>query len=116
MMSPSTIAHVARAAAKKAAKEKQIPLMVELDDMVNKEVLRDYLNGMPFLGTYHPKGYKLIKEYFVDASGWGTAGGSAISQDAFLSEVKEGHAYAITESGQFQVYIGEYKKVDKKVK
>ena len=54
------------------------------------------------------KGYKLLNEYFVDNSGWGTDRESALTFNQFLNKVKAGLYYGITSIGQFQVYIGEY--------
>ena len=56
------------------------------------------------------KGYSLIKEYFVDNSGFGQEGEGALTAREFLQKVKEGMYYAIISCGQFQVYIGEYIK------
>jgi len=56
-------------------------------------------------------GYDLIETYFVDNSGWGTRGESALIFEDFLNHVKAGYYYGIKEAGKFQVYIGEYKKV-----
>jgi hypothetical protein len=59
-------------------------------------------------------GYKKVNSYFVDNSGFGTNGEMAMTKNAFLSEVKSGYFYGITEVGQFQVYIGEYIKTNRK--
>jgi hypothetical protein len=58
------------------------------------------------------KGYKLLNEYFVDNSGWGTDREPALTFNQFLNKVKAGLYYGITSIGQFQVYIGEYKKTE----
>ena len=64
-----------------------------------------------FLGTYVPKGWKFVKSYFVDGSGFGTEGEPALTFGQFLGKVKAGRGYAIREAGQFQIYINEYIKV-----
>lgn len=56
-------------------------------------------------------GYKLVNTYFVDSSGFGSRGESALIFVDFLNKVKKDFYYGIKESGQFQVYIGEYKKL-----
>ena len=55
-------------------------------------------------------GYNLVNTYFVDNSGMGTRGESALIFDDFLRQVKANYYYGIKEAGQFQVYIGEYQK------
>jgi hypothetical protein len=56
-------------------------------------------------------GYELINTYFVDNSGFGSESESALTANQFLIKVKAGLYYGIQEAGQFQVYIGEYKKI-----
>lgn len=58
--------------------------------------------------------YELIQEHFVDSSGFGTRGELALTAGDFLDRVKQGLYYGITGVGQFQVYIGEYKKIARK--
>jgi len=57
-------------------------------------------------------GYKQENEYFVDSSGFGREGELALTVNQFLNKIKEGFYYCITGSGQFQVYIGEYSKIN----
>lgn len=66
--------------------------------------------GCPNFGYYRPQGWKEVGIYFVDTSGFGTEGGVAITSKQFIASVKEGNGYAITEEGQFQIYITEFKK------
>ena len=56
-------------------------------------------------------GYELVNTYFVDNSGFGDRGEPALIFVDFLNKVKAGYYYGIKEAGQFQVYIGEYKKI-----
>ena len=107
MMSLSTIREISAKAARKAAREHKTPLLVELDDMDN---LYEHLRAMPFIGDYVPKGFVKVGEFFVDATGFGSPGEPALTQQEFLRRVKVGHGYAITEQGQFQVYVGEYQR------
>lgn len=65
----------------------------------------------PDLGNYIPKGWKLLKQYFVDSSGFGRTSEPALTAGQFQDNIKEGKGYAIIEAGQFQVYIGEFEKV-----
>lgn len=57
------------------------------------------------------KGYELVQEFFVDNSGFGSESEPALTPAMFLREVKAGYYYGITNIGQFQVYIGEFKKL-----
>ena len=65
---------------------------------------------MPNIGSYEPPGWDLICSYFVDKSGFGSEGEPALTIDQFFAEIKKGLAYAIVEEGQFQVYVGEFKR------
>jgi len=58
-------------------------------------------------------GYELIEEFFVDNSGLGADNESALTFKQFLNHVKKDRYYGIRMVGQFQVYIGEYKKKTK---
>jgi len=57
------------------------------------------------------KGYTLFNSYFVDNSGFGSDDEPALTPARFLDKVKEGFYYSIISQGQFQVYIGEFKKL-----
>ena len=56
-------------------------------------------------------GYELIQEFFVDNSGFGTSGELAYTASEFIKQVKAGLYYGIVNVGQFQVYVGEFKKL-----
>ena len=68
------------------------------------------LKKIPNFGDYRPKGWEETKSYFVDHSGFGSDGESALTIGNFLGKMKSGYGYAITEVGQFQLYITEFKK------
>ena len=108
MMSLATIRDISAKAARKAARAHKVPLTVEQDDLNNTHFLWEHLRAMPFIGDYVPKGYKRVQVFFVDATGFGEPGEPALTQGEFLRKVRAGHAYAIIEAGQFQVYVGEY--------
>lgn len=57
-----------------------------------------------------PKGFIETNEYFVNSSGFGREDEPALTPDTFLKKVKAGKYYAITDKGQFQVFIIEYEK------
>ena len=56
-------------------------------------------------------GYELVNSYFVDNSGLGCYDEPALTFEKFLNKVRAGYYYGIKEAGQFQVLIGEYKKL-----
>jgi len=56
-------------------------------------------------------GFEMTEEFFVDNSGFGRDSESALTFKQFLNHVKKGRHYGIRMIGQFQVYIGEYKKI-----
>ena len=66
--------------------------------------------------TMRIKGYELIKELFVDSSGFGRSDEPALTYDSMMYQIKSlikehGRLFAtITNQGQFQVYIGLFKK------
>ena len=80
--------------------------------MLYTEEQKNFLDKIPNIGDFRPKGFKLVSEFFVDASGFGAQGEAAITFDEFVKQAKVGKAYAIICAGQFQVYIGEFEKVD----
>lgn len=60
-------------------------------------------------------GYKLVNKYFVDNSGFGASDEPALTASKFLDKVKAGLFYAISNAGQFQVYINEYEKTKRTI-
>ena len=77
----------------------------------------------PFLGDYVPHGWeKLEDELFVDKTGMGADYESALTVEQFKAECirlyrenyPSGVAFAITQEGQFQLYVGVYRYVGKK--
>ena len=65
---------------------------------------------IPNFGDYRPNGYELVDKHFVDSSGFGRIGEAALTIDQFQGLIKKNFGYAIIEEGQFQLYIGEFKK------
>jgi hypothetical protein len=63
---------------------------------------------IPFLGDYVPKGFYLIKEVFVDSSGFGGSHEPAMTGDRFIESLEIGKAYAVREMGEFQCFVGVY--------
>ena len=75
-----------------------------------------YRAKLSSVDTMELKGYELIKELFVDSSGMGAADEPALIQSQFKTELtellkKHGSLTAkITNAGQFQVYVGLFKR------
>jgi len=64
---------------------------------------------IPHIGDRRPKGYTLVRELFVDTSGFGAPDEPALTLAQFAAEVKPGFAYALIACGQFQGYVGEFR-------
>lgn len=113
MMSLEVIKELAREHAILAAATDQKPYVY-----FNAEEVDEH-DGFPFpfLGDYIPEGWVLIDTHFCDASGFGQDDEPALSARQFrriiLDRIAEnsGTGWAITEAGQFQVYVGEYRRV-----
>ena len=104
MMDIRTIQMNSRNAGIKAAK----------DNMQPYEMWEGDVNTMPpfpfpFIGDLTPDGWEKVNEFFVDSSGMGAQGEGAMTAQEFMKEIKVGYGYAITQQGQFQVYVGEFK-------
>ena len=71
--------------------------------------------------TMQLQGYELIEELFVDSSGFGIESEPALTVDSFENKIQSllneyGKLTAkITMAGQFQVYVGLFKKTGKKM-
>jgi len=117
MMSLEQINRMSREAAEEAAAENKVPFMVEEEEDIKvwKKLWEIGRLQLPFpdLGSYIPKGWKRVESHFVDSSGLGTVGELALTIGQFLQILVPGYGYAITEVGQFQVYIGQFKKIGK---
>lgn len=109
MMDLATIKQVNEEKCNEAKENNVEPFVIENQEQI------DSFKGFPFphIGDYRPKGWKLIETYFVDSSGFGAEDESALSFRKFLDKLRVGYGYAITEAGQFQVYVGEFRKSEK---
>lgn len=68
------------------------------------------IRNIPQVNDATTKGFMEVNEFFVDMSGFGTEDEPAMTISNFLKEVKKGMFYGIKEAGQFQAYVGEYKR------
>lgn len=112
MMSYDTIREMSRRAAAESRRNGTRPRVVEEEDLLlSDERLLAHLRPIPFVGDRATfRGLrKASGDLFVDSSGWGAPDEAALTQDQFLAKVRENgpnHAYAVTEAGQFQVWVG----------
>jgi len=72
------------------------------------------IKGCKVVGIGDVFGYELMQNFFVDNSGFGSDDEPALTFSNFLDKVKAGYFYGIRDVGQFQVNIGEYRKLNKK--
>ena len=63
---------------------------------------------IPSFGDYIPKGWEAGKRYFVDSSGLGLNTEPAMTMARFIGKMVPGRGYAMTQEGQFQVYVTEF--------
>lgn len=111
MMDIATIRAMSRKAAVESRKNHIEPFYVEAED------IEDFKSGttfpFPFIGDRNPRGWKKVNEYFCDSSGFGAPDEPALTRDQLIEKLRPGYGYAITEAGQFQVYVGEFELVKK---
>lgn len=113
MMSLESIHASSRRAARRSAARGITPAIFEKEDIAaaRAAMAAGYAPrlSIPFIGDRRPRGYKATSNmYSVDSSGFGRPGEAALTTDEFVDNLKAGHAYAIVEAGQFQVYVQEY--------
>jgi hypothetical protein len=111
MMDLKTIRDLSRKQAAKAARLHKKPYLFEEED-------RGSFPPFPFpnIGDYRPKGWELTDSYFVDKTGMGYDDEPAMPIERLIKKLKAGYGYAIIEEGEFQLYIGEFKQVNRKIK
>ena len=117
MMHPAEIARLSREASLKARRAHRLPLVVEIEDLkyLDDRGLFSLVARAPFLGeSYIPSGWALCdRQLFVDTSGFGMDYEPALSWSQLAKAVRElgpGVGYGIIHAGQFQAYLGVYRK------
>jgi hypothetical protein len=103
MLGLGAIRAMNKEAVRKAKANKTQPYIAKCDN--DKGVF-----SCPKLGDHIPKGWVYVTEYFVDSSGFGSESEPALTPEQFQAKVKEGMGYAISDEGQFQLYVREYKR------
>ena len=84
-----------------------------------EEVDRWQTFPLPNLGYHVPDGWeKTDQEWFVDKSGWGASWEPALTVKEFQRQLSQyvadypDHGYAISEEGEFQLYVSAYQRTD----
>lgn len=110
MMSLETIRSMSDEAAEEAAAEGLEPMALWPSDC--EPPFR-----FPNIGSMDPEGFEEVEQFFVDHSGFGGSGEPALSGEAFskkllaMVQASEVTLYAaVTETGQFQLYVTVYRK------
>jgi hypothetical protein len=114
MWSLETINYLNRQAGKKARKRGKSPFVPAGPENVE--------NWPPFpfpnLGDFNPPGWEQTQSWFVDKTGLGERWEPALTWQQLKNELQEyiaenpGHGFAITEEGQFQLYITAFRPVE----
>lgn len=113
MMSLASIRELSREAAAKAARTNRKPIVIENDDLVSFDDFVRFIKWAPFIGDFVHDEWEMTDTLFVDSSGFGSEHEPALTHRQLYTVAKEngaGIGYAIIETGQFQLYLGVYKK------
>lgn len=113
MFDLATIRAMNNRATNEAMRESRKPYVPTLDELQDAPPF-----PFPVLGYKVPKGWKQVfnpdetpVEWFVDHSGWGTAGELGLTADQFKAAIlayarqNPTHGYGIGEVGPFQCYV-----------
>ena len=110
MMSINQIAAMLDEQARHAARAKKTPY-VPFDA---KEIEGYRAFPFPNIGSYRPKGWKLVETFMCDSSGMGDESEPALTirqlKARLLLDLDKGYGYAIVAVGQFQVVLGAFQK------
>lgn len=119
MMSPSTIHRMSDEQARKAAVNRRVPY-VPFDEKEADTFGRGAPFPFPNIGSHRPHGWEEVESLFCDATGWGGENEPAMTPGQLRAKVKEimargdlegkTYGFAITEVGQFQLYVGVFER------
>jgi hypothetical protein len=115
MMSLSCIRAMSADAAREAARSKREPYVIYDRDEIDRMTAFPF----PFVGSYVPKGWKLVDTWFCDSSGMGADYEPALSIRQLKAkliahaESAKQFGYALTEAGQFQIRLGIFERTPK---
>jgi hypothetical protein len=113
MMSTQQIVSMSEEAAVKAARENRVPFVYWPGDNLDPPF------PFPNLGSYMPDGWERTDHFMADSSGFGSPNEPADTPEqmrARIERVLREHpndtiGWAIIEVGQFQVVIGQFRKL-----
>ncbi len=119
MMTATQIVALSNQVARRAAKLKRQPYVF----FNAEEITQDPPNfrTIPNIGSYRPRGWKLVNHWLVDKEGCSDTGGPAWGirelRRQMLLDFADPHTYgyAIIEEGVFQVVVGKFKQNGKRV-
>jgi len=113
MMDLATIRELSRESGALARQENKRPFCIEC--------LEDISQYPPFpfpnLGDYCPAGYAEVDRWFCDSSGFGTDHEPALTPARLRDKLRTTYlhhpeySYGIVETGQFQLYLGVFRRV-----
>ena len=109
MMSPETIDKITRDAARTACDAQQKPYLICPQDLEAWKRGEGFPIPFPMIGDHVPEGWEADGEaLFVDTSGMGSPGESALSMSELFDKLEVGRGYAFTQQGQFQAYLQKF--------
>jgi hypothetical protein len=115
MWSLDVLEKLARDAGREARRSRKQPRKLTEEEIDSESFT------IPFLGTHVPKGWEQTEQsWFCDSSGFGRDDEPALSLPRFKEELKvyfrenPDHGIAITQQGQFQVYVHAYRRIKPK--
>jgi hypothetical protein len=116
MLDLATIRAMNAEAAKVAAREHREPYIPY--DAEEIESYRKRSIPFPNLGDYRPKGWKLVDSLFCDISGLGSPDETALTRGQLVERILDlsrrgTYAYALIEVGEFQAYLGVFKRTSR---
>lgn len=108
MMSMVAIREIADEQGRWAEANGTLPYVIRSQDDLDR-IERERHFPFPNIGSWEPVGWEPTeKELFCDKMGVEPGDGIALSPTELLAQLEVGKAYAITEEGQFQLYVTEY--------
>lgn len=113
MLSLEQIRHIAEQSGRRARKLGKTPLVFS-----GKEAIETEVRGIPNLGEYVPKGWEHLegRDLFADKTGWGSESEPALTFRGLCEELGRryeedpAYGYGIVEEGEFQIYVGTFKR------
>jgi hypothetical protein len=120
-MSGAVIRDFQLEAAREARKAHKQPFVFFNEDEVAALFDRKTRGQFPNLGSYVPKGWKLVDRLFCDKYGWGSDHEPAMTTEQLRARIKsllkentgKTLGFGIEEEGEFQLYLGVYEKTTK---